>query len=114
MFALFAVHKIKPEHCNAFQKAIFEDAIGSIKNEPGCLCFEVLQDEKDQNTFCLYEMYTDRAAFEKHMTLPHVLKWQNTVKDFYSEKPTVQFCQTTFPSNDILKKIQTIMKENVK
>ena len=111
MFALFAIHKIQPQHREAYQQAIFDDAIGSIQNEPGCLCFDVMHDENNPNTFCLFEAYIDRAAFETHMTLPHVLKWKNIVKDFYSEEPTVQFCKTLFPSDAIWKKMQTKVKE---
>ena len=113
MFALFAIHKIKPEHREDYRKAIFDDAIGSIRNEPGCLCFDVMHDEKDPNAFCLFEAYTDRAAFETHMKTPHVLKWQSIVKDFYFEKPTVTFCNTLFPSDDVWKKMQRALKEQI-
>lgn len=111
MFALFAVHKIQPQHREAYKKEIFEDAMGSTQKEPDCLCFYVLHDENDPNTFCLFEAYVDRAAFEKHMTLPHVVKWKNAVKDFYSEEPTVQFCKTLFPADAVWKKVQHTLKE---
>lgn len=114
MFALFAVHKIKPEHRDAFQKAIFDDAMGSIKNEPGCVCFDVLCDEKNPNIFCLYEAYVDRAAFDVHMKTPHVMKWQNTVKDFYAETPTVQFCKTLFPADSVWSKVKKVLETECK
>ena len=34
--------------------------------EPGCLVFEVSQDEADRCRFNLYEQYTSRDAFEFH------------------------------------------------
>ena len=45
-----------------FLKAIEEDALGSERDEPGCLRFNVLQDSKDANVYYFYEVYKDEAA----------------------------------------------------
>jgi (4S)-4-hydroxy-5-phosphonooxypentane-2,3-dione isomerase len=38
---------LKPEQTEKFLKAIEHDALGSERDEPGCLRFNVLRDEKD-------------------------------------------------------------------
>ncbi|OGT51279.1 MAG: hypothetical protein A3E84_04190 [Gammaproteobacteria bacterium RIFCSPHIGHO2_12_FULL_42_13] len=111
MFSLIATHIIQPKHRDAYLKAIKEDAIGSLKNEPGCSQFDILQDEKDPNTFYLHETYTDRAAFEFHLTTPHFKKWDDTVKNWFQKEPTVLWCNTIFPSDAVQKAVKTIVSQ---
>ena len=47
---------------NRIDNTIEVDALGSEKDEPGCLRFNVLQDAKDQNVYYFYEVYKDEAA----------------------------------------------------
>jgi len=113
MFALFAVHRIKPEHREGFIKAIFDDAIGSIRNEPGCLRFDVMHDQTDPTIFYLFEAYINKSAFEKHNTLPHFIKWRDTVKDWYVTPPTVQWTTPLFPTDIAWQKAKTAIEENI-
>lgn len=98
MFALIATHVIKPGACEAYTKATFSDAYGSIKNEPDCFQFEVLRDQEKSNVFYLIEVYTDKAAFDYHLTTPHFLEWHGIVKDFF-ESESVLWCSTVIPEN---------------
>jgi (4S)-4-hydroxy-5-phosphonooxypentane-2,3-dione isomerase len=113
MFALVATHKIQPQHREDFIKAIFDDAIGSIRNEVGCLRFDVMHDQTDPNTFYLFEAYVDKAAFEKHNTLPHFIKWRDAVKDWYVTPPTVQWCTPLFPSDTAWKKAKVALEQSI-
>ena len=47
MLAMWVKVRIKPELREKFLKAIEADALGSERDEPGCLRFNVLQDAKD-------------------------------------------------------------------
>lgn len=96
MFALIATHVIKPKHCDEYVKATFSDAYGSIKNEPGCFQFEVFKDQEKSNVFYLVEVYSDKAAFDKHLTTPHFLAWHAIVKDFF-ESESILWCTTVIP-----------------
>src|SRR5207245_7344434 len=49
MIAIWVKVRIKPDMREKFLKAIEADALGSERDEPGCLRFNVLQDEKDAN-----------------------------------------------------------------
>jgi quinol monooxygenase YgiN len=76
MLAIWVKVRVKPEGRDKFLKAIEADALGSERDEPGCLRFNVLQDEKDQNVYYFYEVYKDQAALEAHRQAPHYAIWR--------------------------------------
>ena len=63
--------------------SMFDDARGSNNDEPGCLRFDVLQDDEDENRLHLYEVYKDQAAVDAHRAAPHFTKWRETVGDWF-------------------------------
>ena len=76
MLAMWVKVKVKPEARERFLKAIEVDALGSEGDEPGCMRFNVLQDEQDQNVYYFYEVYRDQAALEAHRAAPHYAVWR--------------------------------------
>ena len=76
MLALWVKVRVKPDMREKFLKAIEHDAIHSEGDEPGCLRFNVLQDQKDQNVYYFYEVYKDQAAIEAHRAAPHFAVWR--------------------------------------
>jgi len=87
MYVIIAPIKIKEEFKERFIEEMLQDAKGSMKSEPGCLRFDVIQDGDDPNKIWLYEVYVDEAAFQAHTRTPHFLKWRDTVKDWFDEGP---------------------------
>ena len=83
MIALMVTIQIKPGHKEAFMASMFDDARGSNNDEPGCLTFDVLQDNEDENRIHLYEVYRDQAAVDAHRAAPHYTKWRETVADWF-------------------------------
>ena len=81
MISIFVTILIKPEFNKRFRKASLGDAQGSVKDEPECYRFDILQANADPNRFHLYEVYADEAALEAHRDSPHYKKWRNTVQD---------------------------------
>src|SRR3981081_1418688 len=75
MLAVWVKVRIKPDQRQRFLDAIEVDALGSEKDEPGCLRFNVLQDANDENTYYFYEVYKDQAALEAHRAMPHYKVW---------------------------------------
>ena len=49
-----------------FLDAIEVDALGSERDEPGCVRFNVLQDADDESVYYFYEVYIDDAAVDAH------------------------------------------------
>jgi autoinducer 2-degrading protein len=99
MYALAVTINIKPGFKEKFVAAMLDDARGSVGNEPGCLRFDVIQDEKDPNRIYLHEVYKDRAAFDFHMTTPHFLAWNDAVKDWFASPPVVGAGPSVFPAD---------------
>ena len=87
MYVIVAPIQIKEGHREAFIEAMLGDAQGSVKDEPGCLRFDVIQDGADPHRIWLYEVYVDEAAFQAHKRTPHFIKWRDTVKDWFDEGP---------------------------
>jgi autoinducer 2-degrading protein len=51
MLALWVKVRVKPEGRERFLKAIEVDAVGSERDEAGCMRFNVLQDDQDHNVY---------------------------------------------------------------
>ena len=100
MIALMVTINIKSGHKDEFMASMFDDARGSNNDEPGCLRFDVLQDNEDENRIHLYEVYRDEAAVEVHRQAPHYLKWRAAVKDWVAAPYTVAQCSNVYPSDD--------------
>ena len=99
MQALMVTIQINPEHKEAFMESMLEDARGSVNDEPGCLRFDVIEDQADPNRIFLYEVYRDDAAIEAHRAAPHFLKWRETVKDWFAADLVRARCVTVFPTD---------------
>jgi quinol monooxygenase YgiN len=107
MHVLLVKIQIKPEQKEAFIEAMLDDARGSVKDEPGCLRFDVIKDEKDPNCIYLYEVYRDKAAFEDHLKAPHFIKWRDTVKDWFAAPAEVWQGPSIFPPENAWNKQTT-------
>ena len=97
MIALIVTIQIQPEHREAFMESMLDDARGSNNDEPGCLRFDVLQDNEDPNKIHLYEVYQDQAAVDAHRQAPHYTKWRETVQDWFSAETVRRVATPVFP-----------------
>mgnify|MGYP001355066755 CR=1 FL=1 len=88
MIALVVTIKIKLGHKEAFMSSILHNARCTDNDEPGCLRFDVLQDNEDPNKIHCYVVYTDQAAMDAHRQAPHYTKWRETVKDWFDGEIT--------------------------
>ena len=100
MISIFVTIQIKPGFEDRFREASFGDAQGSVRDEPGCFRFDILQNDSDPNRFHLYEVYTDQAALEAHRKAPHYKKWRSTVEDWFDGEIQRVSMTTVFPSDD--------------
>ena len=98
MLAMWVKVRIKPEGRERFLQAIEVDCIGSERDEPGCFCFNVLQDQEDANVYYFMEVYRDEAALEAHRAAPHYAVWR-AAADTLDGVPEATRCQTVFPAS---------------
>ena len=76
MYAIFVTVNVKPDKRQQFLEAIEDDAICSERDEPGCVRFNVLQDQSNENRYYFFEVYRDEEAFKAHQTYPHYARWR--------------------------------------
>ena len=74
MYVIFGVVKVREEHLEEFIRHVREHARRSL-SEAGCLRFEVLQDESDPQTICLYEAFRSEADLEVHRSQAYYAEW---------------------------------------
>ena len=77
MFTVLVALAVRPERLDEFAEGIRVNARASLRDEPGCLRFDVHQQVADPTRFLLHEIYADEAAFyEQHRSAPHYAAWQ--------------------------------------
>ena len=65
------------------------NAAASLRDELGCLAFDVHQDIAVPTRFHLYEIYVDEDAFRiAHRSSPHYTRWQGAAKRAWSKAAT--------------------------
>jgi quinol monooxygenase YgiN len=71
MYAVVVSFQIKHHAIADFRAAVLENAVTSLASEPECRQFEVCANPERQDEIFLYELYTDRAAFDAHLASAH-------------------------------------------
>jgi len=102
--ALVVKIHMKAEYREQFIKEMWADAIGSEKNEPGCLMFNIVNDKADPNILYLFEVYKDDKAVEAHKKMPHFVKWLETTKNWLAAPLEIMPSITIYPPADAWKK----------
>jgi (4S)-4-hydroxy-5-phosphonooxypentane-2,3-dione isomerase len=78
MFTVLVKLTVRPDHIEEFLEGIHVNARASLRDEPGCLRFDVHRSTDDPHHFVLYEIYTDEEAFRvAHRQAPHYAAWRD-------------------------------------
>src|SRR3954462_1905810 len=80
VFSLMVQMEVRPGMREQFLVGMAANAEASVRDEPGCLRFDICSVDGDENRFVLYELYTDAEAFAAHKAAPHCARWR-TVAD---------------------------------
>ena len=97
MYAVVVALKVKPEMREKFLAAALDDSTCSRRDEPGCLRFDVLQDNADANKFFFYEVYRDEDAFKAHQASAHYPRWRAAAAEVLAEPSQGSRCTTIYP-----------------
>ena len=100
MLTIVATLYPKPEHRDAFLAAGREDAISSVRDEPGCVRFEVYENNEDPGQLVLLEWYVDEAAFDAHTKMPHFAAFFQAIKGKSAKPPQVIKLTNFYPTDD--------------
>jgi (4S)-4-hydroxy-5-phosphonooxypentane-2,3-dione isomerase len=99
MFALVVSLNVKPDKRDQFLAAAEDDSTCSVRDEPGCLRFDVLQDTADENHYFFYEVYLDEDAVKAHATFPHYARWRAAADEVLVAPADVKRANTLYPAN---------------
>ncbi len=80
MFSLMVQMEVRPGRREEFLAGMAANAEASVRDEPGCLRFDVCSVDTDENRFVLYELYTDADAFAAHKAAPHFAQWRTVAE----------------------------------
>jgi quinol monooxygenase YgiN len=80
MFSLVVQMTVRPGRREEFLAGMAVNAEASVRDEPGCLRFDVCSVEGDEDRFLLYELYADAAAFAAHRSAPHFAQWRTVAE----------------------------------
>lgn len=74
-----------------FLALIKDNAKKSLELEPGCHRFDVLVQKGMPDHILLYEIYTDRAAFDVHLKSAHFAAFNKASAPYVREKKVTEF-----------------------
>lgn len=77
MFTVLVDLTVHADRIDEFIDAIGTNSRASLRDEPGCLRFDVHRRTDDPTRFVLHEVYLDEDAFRvAHRQAPHYAEWR--------------------------------------
>ncbi|MEM8801977.1 MAG: putative quinol monooxygenase [Pseudomonadota bacterium] len=95
MYAVVVTFQIKAGEVDRFLPLMTDNAKASLANEPGCHRFDVCTDSSRVDEVFLYELYTDRAAFEAHLASTHFQVFDAAVTEMIASKTVSTYDKVT-------------------
>lgn len=99
MFVVCVTFEIKPEALGDFMSAMLKQAGISLELESGCHQFDVSRSVEAATGVFLYEVYSDRAAFDAHLSSQHFKSFDSMVQEMIVSKTVASFVRE-FPLAD--------------
>ena len=76
---IFARFRAKAGNESAVEAALHE-VVAPTRAEAGCIGINTFRSTRDPRLFYLHSRWVDEAAFDHHATLPHTVKFIETVR----------------------------------
>lgn len=92
--------KVQPEHLEAFKQLTLENARATLREEPGALRFDVVQEVEDPTRFVLYEAYRGPEDHAAHRETAHYKRWRDAAPDMLAEPRTSKRYVNLHPDDD--------------
>ncbi len=91
MYVVTVEFTIKPEFIERFRERVLQQARDSRAGEQDCQVFDVCIDTQREEIVFLYEVYSDRSAFDAHLNSVHFVDFDRAVGDWVSDKQVLCF-----------------------
>jgi autoinducer 2-degrading protein len=95
MYVVIVEFTIREEFAQRFRDRVRQQARDALEGEAECHVFDVCVDPRRADFVLLYEVYTDRAAFDAHLASAHFIDFDETVRDWISDKQVADFDRLT-------------------
>lgn len=95
MYALCVTFHLKEGCRDEFLSLIKMQARVSRETEAGCHRFDVATDPSRPDQVFLYELYTDRAAFDVHLASTHFKVFFTATEDMVADRTYVTWADVT-------------------
>jgi autoinducer 2-degrading protein len=86
VYTVIVEFTVNPDSRDQFMDRMLQQASDSLSNEEQCHTFDVAVDDADNNKIMLYELYTDKAAFQVHLDSDHFKTFDNDVQGMITNK----------------------------
>jgi (4S)-4-hydroxy-5-phosphonooxypentane-2,3-dione isomerase len=86
MYVVVVEFTLNPGCSIQFRDRVRRQASDSLTLEPDCLVFDVCVDPLCDDVVFLYELYSDRAAFDAHLGSSHFRDFDAAVRGWISAK----------------------------
>jgi quinol monooxygenase YgiN len=91
MFVVVVEFTVRAEYIELFLTRVKQQAKDSLKLEVNCHVFDVCICFETKNRILLYEVYSDRAAFDVHLASAHFRDFSEAVQEWVSGKQLSTF-----------------------
>ena len=75
MHVVLVLLTVKTDFLEEFERALMHNARESVEHDPGCVRFDVSQQQDDPSRWVLYEVYDAPEAHAAHRQAPHFLAY---------------------------------------
>ena len=86
MYVVVVEFSLREGFFEAFVNRVRQQAADSLRLEPDCHLFDVCVSAERENYVLLYEVYSDRAAFDRHLASAHFHDFDSAVCDWVGDK----------------------------
>ena len=90
MFVITVKFVINEKDIEKFKVRMLQQARDSLELEKDCHIFDVCHDSNNKNIVFLYEIYSDKNAFDIHLNSKHYLAFNDEVSSWVKEKIVTQ------------------------
>jgi len=91
MFVVVVEFTVRAEYIEFFLKRVMQQAQDSLQFEVDCHVFDVCVCSEEKSRVLLYEVYTDKEAFDAHLASAHFQDFNDAVQEWVSDKQVSTF-----------------------
>ena len=90
MHIVLVLVTVKPELLEEFEQSLLHNARESVARDPGCVRFDVSQQQDDPARWVLYEVYESPDAHAVHRRSPHFLAYDAVASRALVDKTVIR------------------------